>query len=272
MQATGDDYIFVDNFDLSITCPESLCVALCRRHSGVGADGLVLMEPSAVADAKMRIFNRDGSEGQMAGNCIRCVAKYLFDSGKAPRTDLSIETASGVKQVRVYTRNGRVTLAEVAMGPVDFAAAALPCTLPEQELIDYPLTVGDQTWQVTCLSVGNPHCVVFCDTIHQLDLQTLGPRFENAPVFPQRINTEFVRVVGPATLAMRVYERGNGETPACGTGACAAVAAAVRLGYCAKNTDVTVKVPGGDLIVRCTDEGVTLTGEARLVYQGQTTY
>ena len=170
----------------------------------------------------MRSFNRDGSEGRMAGNSIRSVGKYVYDRGILPKTTLTVETASGVHTLTLYTRDGAVTLCGVTMGKADFAAASLPALTDAAELVNAPIEVGGKTYTVTCLSVGNPHCVVFDDRIDALDLEVLGPQFEHAPLFPERINTEFVRVVNRNMLKMRVYERGNGETPACGTGACAA--------------------------------------------------
>lgn len=272
MQGTGDDYIFIENFDGSITCPESLCITLCDRHKGIGGFGIVLIEGSDTADAKMRIYNRDGSEGKMAGNCIRCTAKYLYDNGYVRSDTVTVETASGIKRVKVYTSGSRVTLASVDMGKVSFDAKALPASLDEDRLIDYPVRICGQTYNITCADVGNPHCVVFCDDTDALDIEKIGPQFENAPFFPERINTEFVRAVNSNMLKMRVYERGNGETSACGTGACAAVAAACVTGKCNEGEDVTVKVRGGDLIVNYTEERVILTGDAVLVFEGMTEY
>ncbi len=272
MQATGDDYIFIDNRDGKITCPESLSLTLCDRHYGVGGDGLVLIENAEIADVKMRVFNRDGSEGRMAGNSIRSVGKYVYDRGIVSEKVLTVETASGVHRLSLFTRDGRVTLVSVEMGKVDFAVASLPATVEAETMIDWPLEIGGREWRVTCLSVGNPHCVVFCDRVDTLDLDDIGPLFENAAVFPERINTEFVRVVNRTVLKMRVYERGNGETLACGTGACAAVAAAVKRGFCPTDEDITVKVRGGDLVVRCTKDGVTLRGDTKLVFEGSVLY
>ncbi len=272
MQATGDDYIFINNFDEDITCPESLCISLCERSTGIGAIGIVLIERSLIADAKMRMFNGDGSEGKMAGNCIRCVAKYLYDTGMVNKEEIEIETASGVKHLKVYTSDNKVTFVSVSMGKADLNPASLPCTLKDTPIINVPTTIGGKEYAITCVSVGNPHCVVFSDYVDGVPLNEVGPMFENAPIFPERINTEFVRVVNNTTLKMRVYERGNGETMACGTGACAAVVAAVENGFCKKGVDVTVKVKGGDLIVNYTDDGITLTGEAKLVYRGSLEY
>lgn len=272
MQATGDDYIFIENFDGEISCPESLCVDLCNRHKGVGGFGIVLLERSSAADAKMRIFNRDGSEAQMAGNCIRCVAKYLYDRAYVHSEHIRIETSGGVHTLTVYTADGLVTMASVDMGKAEFAVEKIPCTLPGPEVLDRPVSFGGEEYRVSCISMGNPHCVVFCPRVDALNLEQLGPLFENAPVFPERVNTEFVRVVNAHTLKMRVYERGSGETWACGTGACAAVAAACRLGFCPEGEDITVKVRGGDLIVNYTPERVILTGDAAQVYEGKTVY
>ncbi|MBQ5973742.1 MAG: diaminopimelate epimerase, partial [Oscillospiraceae bacterium] len=272
MHSCGNDYIFVENFDGKLTCPESLCVSLCAPHYGIGGDGIVLIERSAAADAKMRSFNRDGSEGRMAGNNIRCVAKYLYDKGYVRSEHLTVETLSGVHRMRLYLRDGNVGSVSVDMGRADWSAAALPAATEAERLVDAPLAVAGRSWQVTCLSVGNPHCVVFCDALDGLDLAAVGPRFEHAPEFPERINTEFVRVVNPTTLRVRVWERGNGETLACGTGACAAVAAAVANGFCEKGTDVTVKLLGGDLTVNYTDERIVLTGSAVMVYEGEFEY
>lgn len=272
MQGSGNDYIFIENFDNAITCPESLCITLCAPHYGVGGDGIVLIEKSRVADAKMRSFNRDGSEGKMAGNNIRCVGKYLYDKGYVRSESLSIETGSGVKRLKLYVRDGRVSSVSVDMGKAELSASAVPVNLPAERVINYPVSIGGEEYRVTCVSVGNPHCVVFCDKIDGLDLETIGPEFEHTEIFPERVNTEFVRVVDRSTLRMRVWERGSGETLSCGTGACAAVIAAVENGLCDKNMDVTVKLLGGDLIVNYSDERVVLTGNATLVYEGTFEY
>ncbi len=272
MQGCGNDYIFFNNFNQEITSPESLCVSVCDRHFNVGGYGIVLIEKSNIADAKMRIFNRDGSEAKMAGNGIRCVAKYLYDNDIVVKDVMSIETASGVRILKVYTRNGKVSSVTVNMGRANMHASALPTTLDVDPIINYPVEIGGQTYNITCTSIGNPHCVVFCDRVDDVDIETVGPQFERAAIFPDRINTEFIRVVNSTTIKMRVYERGNGETWACGTGACAAVIAAVENGFVKKGRDITVKVIGGDLIVNYTDDAVTLTGDAVLVYEGQLEY
>ncbi|WP_300412332.1 carbamoyl-phosphate synthase large subunit [uncultured Oscillibacter sp.] len=272
MQTCGNDYIFLENFDGRITCPESLCVPFCRRHFGVGADGIILMERSEIADAKMRMFNSDGSEGKMAGNALRCVGKYLHDKGLTDKETLTVETASGVRTVTLYTTSGKVTSASVDMGRATLDTAALKFTIAESQVVDYPVRIAGRPYNITCVDMGNPHCVVFCDRVDAVDIDFIGPRFEHAPYFPERINTEFIRVVNPSTIKMRVWERGSGETMACGTGACAAVVAAVANGLCEKGRDVTVRVKGGELIVHYTDEGVTLTGDAKMVYTGEIEY
>ena len=272
MQTCGNDYIFLENFNGEITCPESLCVTFCDRHYGVGADGIILMERSNVADAKMRMFNADGSEGRMAGNALRCVGKYLYDNGFVNRENITVETGSGIRTVMLYTTNGKVTSACVDMGRAVLDTAALKFTIPEREVVDYPVRIAGRPYNITCVDMGNPHCVVFCDRVDAVDIGFIGPRFEHAPYFPERINTEFIRVVNPSTIKMRVWERGSGETMACGTGACAAVAAAIANGLCEKSRDITVRAKGGELIVHYTDEEVTLTGDAKLVYTGEIEY
>ena len=272
MQTCGNDYIFLENFRGEISCPESLCVSFCDRHYGVGADGIILMESSQVADAKMRMFNSDGSEGKMAGNALRCMGKYLYDFGIVDKEELTIETGSGIKTVSLYTADGKVTSASVDMGRATLDTAALKFGIPEKTVVDYPVRIAGRPYNITCVDMGNPHCVVFCPRVDAVDVEFIGPRFEHAPYFPERTNTEFIRVVNPSTIKMRVWERGSGETLACGTGACAAVVAAVANGCCAKDSDVTVRVKGGDLVVHYTDEKVTLTGDAKLVYTGEIEY
>ncbi len=272
MQTCGNDYIFLENFDGEITCPESLCVTFCDRHYGIGADGIILMEHSRKADARMLMYNADGSRGAMAGNALRCMAKYLYDNNIVRKDVMTIETDTGVKTVTVYTTNGKVTSAAVDMGYATLDTTALHLNLPEKEIVDYPVTIGGEEYAITCVDMGNPHCVVFCPRVDGVNVEQVGPRFEHADYFPDRINTEFIRVVNKNTIKMRVWERGSGETLACGSGACAAVVAAVANNLCSKGSDVTVKVRGGDLVVNYTDEKVTLTGDAKLVYTGQAEY
>ena len=267
MQTCGNDYIFLENFSGEITCPESLCVTLCDRHYGIGADGIILK-----ADAKMRMFNADGSEGSMAGNALRCMAKYLYDNGIVRKEEMTLETDKGTKTVRVYTTDGRVTSACVDMGYATLDTTALRLNIPKRQVVNYPVEIAGQPWEITCVDMGNPHCVVFCSRVDGVDVARIGPQFEHAPYFPDRINTEFIRVVNPSTIKMRVWERGSGETLACGPRARAAVVAAVANGLCEKGRDITVRVQGGDLVVHYTDEAVTLTGDAKLVYTGVVEY
>lgn len=272
MQGTGDDYIFFNNQCGIITCPESFSIEFCDRHYSIGASGIVLIESSEIADAKMRIFNLDGSEGNMAGNCIRCVAKYLFDNDMVKKEKMSIETNAGIKHLKVFTRDSKVTSAAVQMGKAELSPAKIPVNLDGDKIINKMVNIADSEYNITCVSVGNPHAVVFVENVDKIDIHTVGPKFENADIFPERVNTEFVRVINSKTIKMRVWERGNGETMACGTGACAAVVAAVENGFCNKGEDITVKVRGGDLTVNYTDMGITLTGDCNLVYKGEIEY
>ncbi|WP_312612103.1 carbamoyl-phosphate synthase large subunit [Oscillibacter sp.] len=272
LQTCGNDFVFLEDFDGAITCPESLCITLCDRHTGVGADGIVLMQPSETADAKMRLFNADGSEGSMSGSALLCMGKYLYDKGFSKKEKLQIETGSGVRAVELSVMNGQVSSACVSMGRASLDAGRLSAAHSGRRLVDAPVEIGGSSWRVTCVDMGSPHCVVFCPRVDELDVEALGPRFEQSVLAPERTNTEFVRVVNESTVKMRVWERGSGETTACGDGACAAVAAAVELGLCPKNWDVTVKAAGGDMLVRYTEEEITLTGDATLVYEGTAEY
>ncbi len=269
MQATGDDYIFIDNRDGKITCPESLCIDLCSRHYGIGGYGIVLIENSETCDIKMRVFNKDGSEGVVAGNCMRSVGKFVYDEKIVDKENMTVETAAGAKRLTLYTRFGKVNYVSAHMGKPEFSPAKIPCTLSGDKIIDVPYKVGGEEYGITCLSVGNPHCVVFVPSTDGVDIGKIGPKFENADIFPERTNTEFVRVVNENTLKMRAYERGNGETYSCGSGACAAVVAATEKGLIKKNRDVTVKVKGGDLTVNYSEDGITLSGDTVLVYKGE---
>ena len=260
MHSCGNDYIFVENFDGKITCPESLCVNLCKSHYGIGGDGIVLIEKSTVADAKMRHFNKDGSEGKMAGNNIRCVGKYLYDNGYVRNEYISIETASGVYKLKLFVRDGKVTSARVKLGNAKVTEK------------DKKVTVDGKEYTGTCVNVGNPHYVTFLDGIDALDLSEIGPKFESNSAFPHRVNTEFVKVINNTTIRMRVWERGNGETLACGTGACASVVAACEAGLCETGKDVTVKLAGGDMTVNYTDGVVMLTGNAVKAFDGEFEY
>lgn len=272
MEGTGDDYIFFNNQCGIITCPESFAIEFCDRHYSIGGNGIVLIEVSQKADAKMRLFNLDGSEGQIGGNCIRCVGKFLYDNDIVKKDNMTIETTVGTKKLKLYTRDNQVSWVTVDMGYAELNSKLIPVDIDKQRVISHNTIIGNQSYDITCVSMGNPHCVVFVDNVDKVDVAKVGPTFENAPIFPERTNTEFVRVVNQNTIKMRVWERGNGETMACGTGACAAVVAAVENGYCDKNEDITVKVRGGDLIVNYDGEHVTLSGDCNLIYRGEISY
>lgn len=270
MHGAGNDYIYFNCLENMIEDPESLSIKLSDRHFSIGGDGIVLICPSEIADVRMRMFNADGSEGKMCGNAIRCVAKYIYDRGIATKEDIDVETLSGIKKIHVFIEGGKVTSATVNMGRAA-GLAADEITIEEGKgkfLVDYPIEAAGETYKVTTVSMGNPHCVTFLPEVKNLDLIKIGPHFETSPLFPQRINTEFVRVIDRTTLEMRVWERGSGETLACGTGACATVTAAVLNGHCDKDTDVTVKLIGGDLVIRYTDDAVFMTGNAVEAFTG----
>jgi carbamoyl-phosphate synthase large subunit len=268
MHGCGNDYIYINCFEQEIDDPERLAIALSDRHFGIGGDGLVLICRSDIADARMRMFNMDGSEGRMCGNAIRCVAKYLYDNGLCKKNEIKIETLSGVKTLLLNTENGSVVSVKVDMGKAELEPSKIPVTLPGDRIINEPVTVGKETYNITCVSMGNPHAVVFCDDPDSLDIEELGPRFEHHEIFPERVNTEFVQVIDRNTIKMRVWERGSGETLACGTGACAAAVASVLNGYCNKGQDIRVLLAGGELTINYTDERVFMTGGCVKVFEG----
>ena len=270
MQGCGNDYIYFDCFEQRIDNPNGLSVSLANRRVGIGGEGVVLISSSDCADAKMRMFNLDGSEGKMCGNAIRNVAKYLFDSGIVKKEAMTIETLSGIKNLRVYTQHGLVTNVEVDMGHIDLYPAHIPVRLDGEHVLNREVSIADGVYKITCVSVGNPHCVVFVDNVEMMDVASLGPKFERDKLFPERVNTEFVRILDDHTLRMRVWERGNGETWECGTGACAAAVAAVENGYCKRGEEITVKLKAGELKIKYTEDGhVSLYGNAVKVYEGE---
>ena len=269
MQGCGNDYIYINCFETDINSPESLSVYLSDRHYGVGSDGIVLILPSKKADARMRMFNLDGSEGRMCGNAIRCVGKYLYDNGMVKKKDMTIETLSGIKKLRLYTKNGLVSSVRVDMGRAELKPENIPVNLEGKSLISRKVLIGGKEYAITCVSMGNPHCVVFCKDVDELRLSETGPLFEYNPLFPDRVNTEFVQIVGENHIKIRVWERGSGETLACGTGACAAAVAAVLNGYCRKDEDILVQLAGGELIIRYTGDTVYMTGECKKVFEGE---
>ncbi len=277
MSACSNDYIYINLFDEEnkVSSPEFLSIYLSDRHNGVGGDGVILICPSDKADAQMRMFNLDGSEGRMCGNGIRCVAKYIFDNGIAKgqkvgegRYLLHIDTKSGVKDCTVITKNGLVSKVTVDMGRAELAPEKIPVRLEGEQVVDKPISIGGNVYRITCCSMGNPHCTVFVPSVDKLDLQDLGPKFENDPMFPDRVNVSFVEVIDQHTLKARIWERGSGETMACGTGTCAAVVAATLNGYCEKGKDIRVILKGGELKIHYTDERVLMTGKAEKVFDG----
>jgi len=268
MHGCGNDYICINCFDLEINSPESLSVLLSDRHTGIGGEGIFLILPSDAADAKIRIFNLDGSEDSIGGNAIRCVAKYLFDNDIVKKRQMRIETLSGIRDLSLTTRNGEVSSVTVDMGRAELSPEKIPVKLEGEDIVNRQVNIGGAQYSITCVSMSNPHAVVFCDRLDQLDLRAIGPLFENDPLFPDRVNAEFVEVMGRNHLKMRIWERGCGETQACGTGACAAVVAAVLNGHCDKGKDIKVRLPGGELVINYTDETVYMTGDCVKVYDG----
>ncbi len=272
MQGCGNDYIYFNCFDQRIDNPEGLALALSDRHFGIGGDGVILIQRSDVADGKMRMFNLDGSEGKMCGNGIRCVARFMRDNGLVDKDEFDIETLSGIMHVKLLRHYGEVNGATVNMGAAILDPAQIPVTLEADEngrVVDRKVNIGGKDYNITCVSMGNPHCVTFMTgNLDAIDLEDIGPKFENDAIFPERVNAEFIKVIDDHTLKMRVWERGSGETWACGTGACAAAVAAVLNGYCTKDTEITVKLKGGDLKIRVTDEAIFLTGDAITVFSG----
>ena len=255
MQGLGNDYLYI--WGEAPDDASALSRRLSDRHFGVGADGLIFISPSAAADFKMRIFNADGSEAQMCGNGIRCVGKYVYDKGYTQKLRLRIETLSGIKPLELQLRDGRVSAVSVSMG--------IARTLPEREL-----TVGDYRVTLTPVSVGNPHAVLFMSDAAAAPVTALGPAIERHPAFPGGVNVEFVQALSETRLRMRVWERGSGVTLACGTGACAAVAAAIQKGLCARERPILVDLDGGTLELRVDkDGGVRMTGPARTVFEGE---
>lgn len=269
MHGCGNDYIYINCFENDIEQPEKLSIAISDRHFGVGGDGIVLICPSEHADAKMRMFNIDGSEGKMCGNAIRCVAKYVYDNNIAKKELLQIDTLSGIKTIKIQVKDDQMYAATVDMGEAILTPSAVPILIDTKEpLIDFPLQIEEASYNITTVSMGNPHCVLFYDDIAPLDLPVIGPKFEHHPLFPESVNTEFIQIENRHTIHMRVWERGSGETLACGTGACAAVVASTLNGYCDKDIDITVKLLGGELIIRYTDNSVFMTGPAEKVFEG----
>ncbi len=269
MHGIGNDYIYFDCMGQDLPDPEKVAVRLSDRHFGIGGDGIILLCPSKIADCKMRMFNADGSEGKMCGNGVRCVGKLAHDLGYVKGTTCKIETLSGIKTLEfTLDKDGKVESARVDMGAAILSGEKIPSAFKGASVVNKPLKVDGDDYFVTLVSMGNPHCVVFKDP-DGLEIEEIGKAFENHPAFPERINTEFVKVVARNELKMRVWERGSGETLACGTGACASAVAAVLNGFCDKGEEITVHLLGGDLKILYSDETVFMTGGATLVFTGE---
>lgn len=269
MQGIGNDYVYVNCFLEQVKEPGRVAVAVSDRHFGIGSDGLILIKPSKTADFEMEMYNADGSKGAMCGNGIRCVAKYVYDYGLTDQTRISVSTGSGVKYLDLEVEAGKVKNVKVDMGSPVLEAEQIPIQTDKRQVIDEPIEVGGKIYRMTGVSMGNPHAVVYVDDVKGLKLEELGPKFEHHPCFPDRVNTEFVRILDRKTLEMRVWERGSGETLACGTGACAVAVASILNGY--TQEEVTVKLLGGELNIfwdRKADK-VYMTGPASVVFEGE---
>lgn len=268
MQGLGNDYVYVNGFEERIENPSEMAVKVSNRNFGVGSDGLILINPSEKADFEMEMYNADGSRGEMCGNGIRCVAKYVYDYGLTDKTHISVETLGGIKYLDLTVEDGKVVLVRVDMGSPILTPAQIPVIADEAEAVAVPILVDETEYQMTCVSMGNPHAVVFMDDIEHLEIEKIGPKFEHHERFPNRVNTEFVKVLDRQTASMRVWERGSGETLACGTGACAVAVACILGGY--TENKVTVKLLGGDLLIEWDREQnkIYMTGPAAVVFDG----
>ncbi len=270
MHGCGNDYIYVDAFKEHINDPAKAAIVLSDRHKGIGSDGLILVAPSDVADVRMIMYNADGSEGAMCGNGIRCVGKFFYDNGMTDKEEITVETKSGIKTLTFTIEDNKVSKVKVDMGAPILKAKDVPATFDKEEIINEPIDVDGKTYNITAVSMGNPHAVTFVNDTASLKLTEIGPKFENHPMFPDRVNTEFVQILNRNEVNMRVWERGSGETFACGTGTCATVVASVLNGH--TDEHVTVHLLGGDLELfydRANDT-VWMTGPATTVFEGET--
>lgn len=268
MQGLGNDYVYVNCFEEKIENPPAVARYVSDRHFGIGSDGLIMINPSEVADFEMEMYNADGSRGEMCGNGIRCVAKYVYDYGLTDKTQISVETLGGIKYLDLTVEDGKVVLVKVDMGKPELKSDLIPIISENEKVIDEPIEVDGKVYHMTGVSMGNPHTVIYVDDVKNLDLEKIGPKFENHERFPKRINTEFVRCIDRNTVEMRVWERGSGETLACGTGACAVAVASILNNL--TDTRVTVKLLGGDLQIEWDREKdrVFMTGPATVVFDG----
>lgn len=269
MHGIGNDYLYINCMDGIDFDPVQVSIKLSDRHFGVGSDGIILICPSDCADFKMRIFNADGSEAKMCGNGIRCFSKYVYAKGLTDKTEIQIDTLSGIKMAWLTVEGGEVTAVRVNMGSPILEPALVPIKFDGESMINQPIQVDGEIWNVTSVSMGNPHCITFVDDVDGMDLEKIGPKFENHDIFPDRVNTEFVKPINSDTVQMRVWERGSGETWACGTGACAVSVASILNGVVSGNT-VNVKLRGGDLKIEWDREENTIymTGPATFVFEG----
>lgn len=271
MHGIANDYVYINCFEEKIDDPSALAVRLSDRRRSIGGDGVILICPSEIADFRMRMFNADGSEGKMCGNGSRCVAKYVYDKGLTKKTTVTLETLAGIKTMHLHVEEGEVKTVTVDMGKADFRCENVPVVYSKPEMIHEQVLIGDSNLNMTAVSIGNPHCVVFTDAdVSAMELEKIGPTVENHPMFPEKANTEFVNIISPTCLLMRVWERGSGETMACGTGACAVAASAVRNGISKPNEKITVKLRGGDLEITVSDSyDITMTGPAEIAFEGE---
>ncbi len=269
MHGIGNDYVYVNCLEEKVEDPARTAELVSHRHFGIGSDGLILIGPSSVADFTMVMYNADGSQGAMCGNGIRCVAKYVYDHGLTDKEKIRIETKSGIKELDLMVRNGKVQRVRVNMGAPDLIASHIPILAEEEQAIGLPIDIEGETYHMTGVSMGNPHAVVYVDDLDGLEIEKLGPEFENHPCFPDRVNTEFCKVLDENTIQMRVWERGSGETLACGTGACAAAVSSIINGY--TKEQVKVELLGGDLEIFWDREKnlVYMTGPAEEVFHGE---
>lgn len=269
MHGIGNDYIYFNCMESELNNPNELAIKLSDRHKGIGGDGIILICKSEIADVRMRMFNLDGSEGKMCGNGIRCVAKYAYDNKITSKQTMTIETLAGIKTCTVYLgSDGFVDTVSVDMGSPILESKLIPVLAKTEKVIAEPIAVLDKTYEMTCVSMGNPHCVVFVDDTNSINIEKIGPIFEMNPIFPDRVNTEFVKVIDDTHLKMRVWERGSGETLACGTGACASVVAATLNGFVKKDTEIEVELLGGSLYILYKDDTVIMRGGATKVFDG----
>ena len=268
MHGLGNDYVYVNCFEEKIDNPPALARFVSDRHFGIGSDGLIMINPSKTADFEMEMYNADGSRGEMCGNGIRCVAKYVYDYGLTDKTQISVETLGGIKYLDLTIEDGKVSLVKVDMGKPKLEADLIPIISEREQVIDEPIEVDGKEYHMTGVSMGNPHAVIYVDDVKGLDLEKIGPKFENHERFPKRINTEFVHCIDRQTVEMRVWERGSGETLACGTGACAVAVSSILNNL--TDTQVTVKLLGGDLQIEWDREKdrVFMTGPATVVFDG----